>query len=132
MNRSDIAQRYRNYIACLNGQEWARLGDFVADDVSYNGERIGLCGYRSMLEADFEAIPDLSFNIAMLVSEPPVVASRLDFSCTPKAMLFGLPVNGRTVSFSENVFYEFADGRIVSVWSVIDKAAIAAQLAATV
>jgi len=38
------------------------------------------------------------------------------------------PVNGKRVSFTENVFYEFRDGRIEEVWSVIDKAAIASQL----
>jgi predicted ester cyclase len=32
------------------------------------------------------------------------------------------------VSFSENVFYEFRDGKIREVWSVIDKAAIESQL----
>jgi predicted ester cyclase len=39
-------------------------------------------------------------------------------------------VNGRKVSFSENVFYEFRDERIWNVWSVIDKAAIESQLRA--
>jgi predicted ester cyclase len=56
------------------------------------------------------------------------VASRLRFDCTPKGILFGLPVNGKRVSFTENVFYEFRDDRIEKVWSVIDKAAIASQL----
>jgi len=62
------------------------------------------------------------------VAEPPYVASRLRFDCTSKAELFGLPVHGRRVSFCENVFYEFQDGRIAQVWSIIDKTAIAAQL----
>ncbi|TIR46278.1 MAG: ester cyclase, partial [Mesorhizobium sp.] len=39
-----------------------------------------------------------------------------------------LAVNGRRVTFAENVFYEIQDGRIREVWSVIDKAAIQAQL----
>ena len=30
--------------------------------------------------------------------------------------------------FAENVFYQFRDERIAEVWSVIDKAAIEAQL----
>ncbi|MGO4842222.1 ester cyclase, partial [Rhizobiaceae sp. 2RAB30] len=94
----------------------------------YNGDRIGLTGYQAMLEGDFRAIPDLRFNIQLLVSEPPHIASRLRFDCTPAGMLFGLPVNGRRVRFSENVFYDFVDGRIESVWSIIDKAAIEAQL----
>lgn len=95
----------------------------------YNGERIGLAGYRAMLEGDFRAIPDLVFDIRLLIAEPPHVASRLAFDCTPTGVLFGYPVNGRRVAFTENVFYEFRDERIETVWSVIDKAAVASQLA---
>ena len=32
---------YRDYIACLNRQDWAELKHFVHDEVDYNGERIG-------------------------------------------------------------------------------------------
>lgn len=128
MRREELAELYRGYIACLNAQDWANLGQFVDEEVRYNGERIGLSGYRRMLEGDFEAIPDLRFAIELLVSEPPRVAARLHFDCRPKGMLFGLKVNGKRVSFAENVFYEFRNARICEVWSVIDKAEIAAQL----
>jgi predicted ester cyclase len=128
MTSADLSGIYRSYIACLNKQDWPSLGTFVHEDVRYNGKRIGLSGYREMLEGDFRAIPDLSFNIQLLVSEPPYVASRLRFDCTPSGILFGLPVNGRNVRFTENVFYEFEGVRIRNVWSIIDKAAIAAQL----
>jgi predicted ester cyclase len=128
MTRGDLSDIYRGYIACLNNQDWPNLGMFVGEDVHYNGKRIGLSGYRAMLEGDFLAIPDLQFNIRLLISEPPRIASRLHFDCTPRGMLFGLPVNGRRVQFTENVFYEFLDRRIESVWSIIDKAAIESQL----
>jgi predicted ester cyclase len=81
-----------------------------------------------MLENDFETIPDLQFNIELLVCEPPHVASRLKFDCRPKGLFLGLPVNGRRVVFTENVFYRFRDWRVAEVWSVLDKAAIEAQL----
>lgn len=123
-----LAEIYHSYIACLNKQDWPNLGNFVAGNVYYNDTHIGLSGYRKMLEADFRAIPDLHFDIALLITEPPLVASRLIFNCTPTGVLFGLPVNGRRVSFSENVFYEFKNDRIANVWSVIDKAAIAGFL----
>lgn len=128
MPETNLADVYRDYIACLNKQDWPALGQLVHEDVHYNGERVGLSGYREMLEGDFRAIPDLHFEIQLLISEPPRVASRLQFDCTPTGSLFGLPVNGKRVSFAENVFYEFRDGRIEKVWSVIDKAAISAQL----
>jgi predicted ester cyclase len=125
---NELSAIYRDYIACLNKQDWPNLGQFVHEGVHYNGEWIGLAGYRAMLERDFDAIPDIQFDIHLLISEPPRVASRLRFDCRPKGLLFGLPVNGKRVSFTENVFYEFRDQRIENVWSVIDKAAIEAQL----
>jgi predicted ester cyclase len=124
----DLADIYRDYIACLNKQDWPNLGRFVADDARHNDRRVGLSGYRKMLEKDFMEIPDLHFNIQRLVADPPYVASRLLFDCTPKGKFLGLDVNGRRVSFTENVFYRFNAGRIAEVWSVIDKAAIEAQL----
>jgi len=127
MTKADLSDIYQSYIACLNKRDWPKLGQFVDEEVHYNGKRIGLSGYRKMLEGDFRAIPDL-FDTQFLISDPPRVASRLRFDCTPKGFLFGLPVNGKRVSFTENVFYEFKDERIENVWSVIDKAAIESQL----
>ena len=128
MTRAEIAELYRGYIDCLNRQDWDNLRRYVGSDVRHNGRELGLDGYQAMLVGDFQAIPDLRFNIEILVCEPPMIASRLMFDCTPVGTLFGLPVNGTRVRFSENVFYEIERGRIRSVWSVIDKAAVAAQL----
>ena len=128
MVKTDLSDVYRNYIACLNKQEWSRLKQFVHDEVIYNGQQFGIQKYRAMLERDFYEIPDLYFNIRLLISDPPAIASRLEFDCTPKGKFLGLHVNGRRVSFAENVFYEFRRDKIVSVWSVIDKAAVEAQL----
>jgi len=128
MTRNELADLYRGYIDCLNQQDWDRLGDFVHPDVTYNATRVGLDGYRAMLERDFREIPDLVFRIQLLVADPPTVASRLNFNVTPGGEFFGLPINGRQVKFDENVFYEVLDGRFAHVWSVIDKAAIEAQL----
>ena len=128
MIKTDLSDAYRAYIGCLNEQEWPNLGRFVHDDVCYNGRQIGLSGYREMLERDFDEIPDLYFNIQLLISDPPYIASRLTFDCTPKGEFLGLDINGKTVSFAENVFYQFRREKIERVWSVIDKAAVEAQL----
>ena len=128
MQAADVEGFYRQYIACLNARDWVRLADFVGVDVRHNGRPLGLEGYRAMLENDFEEIPDLRFVIDVLVASPTCVGARLRFDCSPRGMFLGLPVNGRRVVFSENVFYEIRDGKIDQVWSVIDKAAIEAQL----
>jgi len=130
MTKTELKGIYRDYIACLNKQDWTRLACFVDNDVSYNGNQIGLTGYRSMLEANFAEIPDLHFKIELLVADPPHIASRLHFNCTPRAKFLNLNINGANISFAENVFYQFHDKKIVQVWSVIDKTAIETQLMA--
>jgi predicted ester cyclase len=128
MTKTALTDLYRGYIACLNRQDWPNLHLIVADDARHNGRPFGLAGYRAMLERDFAEIPDLKFNIEFLICDPPHVASRLRFDCRPKGLFLDLPVNGKRVSFAENVFYQFRDERIAEVWSAIDKAAIEAQL----
>lgn len=128
MSECGLHGLYLSYLDCLNRQDWAHLGSFVAAEVIHNDRRIGLSGYRDMLEGDFRAIPDLRFAPEMVAVDPPHVACRLVFDCAPIGMLFGLPVNGRRVRFHENVFYRFENTRIAQVWSIIDRAAIASQL----
>lgn len=128
MTKTELDAVYRAYIACLNRQDWPSLGQFVHDDAHHNGRKMGVSGYREMLEKDFSDIPDLQFKIEFVISDPPFIASRLHFECAPKGEFLGLPVNGKTVSFSENVFYRFEVGKIHDVWSVIDKVAIESQL----
>ncbi|TFV76380.1 ester cyclase [Bradyrhizobium frederickii] len=128
MTRDELAAIYRDYIGCLNRRDWPALGQFVHEEVAHNARPLGLAGYRAMLERDVREIPDLQFHIEMLISDPPRIAARLRFDCTPAGTFLSLAVNGKRVSFCENVFYEFRDGRIRRVSSVIDKAAIEAQL----
>jgi predicted ester cyclase len=58
------------------------------------------------------------------------VGARLDFRCTPVGEFLGFPPTGRTVEFSENVFYRFREGRIAEVWSLVDREAVRRQMEA--
>ncbi|AXA66578.1 ester cyclase [Pseudomonas oryzihabitans] len=126
---TELGSHYQAYLDCLNRQAWTALGRYVDEAVEHNGRPLGLAGYQAMLEGDHAAIPDLHFTAHLLVVEAPWLAAQLGFDCTPRGELFGLAVNGRRVRFSEHVFYRFENGRIREVRSVIDTAAIAAQLA---
>lgn len=128
MNQAQLTLIYRDYIACLNERDWTKLSEFVDADAVHNGRQIGLAGYRAMLEQNVQDIPDLRFDIDFLVVQPPEIGSRLKFDCRPIGSFLGLAINGRRVIFYENVFYRFDRGRIVEVWSIVDKAAIEAQL----
>lgn len=125
---ADLTGIYRAYIACLNRRAWDELGRFVHDDVVHNGRALGLSGYRDMLEGDVRRIPDLRFAVEVLVCDAATVAARLLFDCTPRGEFLGLAVDGRRIRFAENVLYRFEGGRIETVWSILDRAAVEAQL----
>jgi predicted ester cyclase len=90
MDKIKLSDVYRNYIACLNQQDWSRLEQYVDNNVCYNDKQIGLSGYRKMLERDFYNIPDFHFNIQLLVSDGPYIASRLLFDFSPKGKFLAL------------------------------------------
>lgn len=119
---------YDAYLACLNARDWTALGNFVAADTVHNGRTLGLAGYRAMLEQDYRDIPDLRFQAEFVVADANRLAARLRFDCTPIGTFMGVPLNGRRVVFREHAFYGLRDGKIAEVFSVIDKAAIEAQL----
>lgn len=128
MNSEETEQSYRDYIACLNHRDWSGLHRFVHEDVRHNGRLLGLSGYLTLLQGNVRDIPDLSFEIGQLIASPCRIAARLLFDCTPTGIFMDLPVNGRKVAFAEHAFYEYHDDKIWDVRSVIDKAAIEAQL----
>jgi predicted ester cyclase len=81
-----------------------------------------------MLESDTRATPDLQFVPEILITADQVVSCRLFFQCIPRHAFLGFEPTGRRVSFAEHAFYRFENGRIVQVWSVIDKQAVREQV----
>jgi predicted ester cyclase len=128
LSEPDLSAIYRSYLDCLNRRDWPLLGQFVDEHVVHNGRPFGLAGYRAMLEQDVSDIPDVRFDIELLVTDAHFVASRLRFDCTPAVSFLGLDTAGKRIAFAENVFYRFRDGKIVEVWSLIDRSAIEAQI----
>ncbi len=86
--------------------------------------------YQNLIAGDVAAIPDLFFDIQVLVVAGDWIACRLHFACTPQREFLGLQPNGKAVSFAEHVFYKLRDGKIFEVLSLIDRPAIERQLAA--
>ena len=125
---NDLEARYRAYLDVLNERRLDDLVHFVQDELSYNGETMTRRQYQDLIAADITAIPDLFFDAQIVVASGAQVACRLVFDCTPQHEFLGFSANGERLSFAEHVFYQFRDGRIAAVWSLIDRPAIEAQL----
>lgn len=119
---------YRRYLAALNDRRWHDLGEFVDDDLVYNGRAMRRAEYADMIAKDVAAVPDLLFNAEVIVADDTSIACRLTFDCLPVGEFLGLEPTGRRVSFAEHAFYRFAGDRIAEVWSLIDREAVERQL----
>ena len=124
----NLSKIYEAYIACLNARELERLGEYISEEVIYNGSIIGLSGYKEMIAGNYNDIPDLHFVVDILLSDSSTLASRLSFNCRPINSFLGLKVEGQKILFHEHVFYQFAEGKITQVWSIIDKTEIEKQI----
>lgn len=120
---------YRAYLAALNERRFDDLAEFVHDELTYNDAPMTRRQYRGLLASDAEAIPDLFYDARMIVAAGDRVACRLLFNCAPRLPFLGFTPNGERLTFAEHVFYDFRDGRIAAVTSLIDRYAVQTQLA---
>ena len=104
---------YTDYIACLNARNYDGVSRFVNKDAVHNGRQQGVTGYTQMIKESYESYPWLHFNIVMLVvdEKEESVASRLVLKGEGSAVWDGP---------RENVFYQFRDGKISEVWSMLE------------
>jgi predicted ester cyclase len=107
----------------------AELGAFVHEELTYNGRPMTRLDYQDLIAGDIAAIPDLYFDVHLLVVNGDQIACRLNFHCTPERKFLGLQPNGKSISFSEHVLCRLREGKIYEVWSLLDRAAVAEQLA---
>ncbi|MEY3037942.1 MAG: hypothetical protein RL143_509 [Pseudomonadota bacterium] len=131
LTRDQLKEVYLGYIDCINNRRFGELDKYLCEDVSRNGELLGLSGYIAMLENDYVMIPDLYFKVDLLVFESPYVVSRIHFQCSPIDGFLGFKFSGNQAEFFENVIYQFKGGRISNVMSAIDTSLLAAKFQLT-
>ena len=129
MTEAELEAHYRRYISYLNDRRLDELDEFLHEELTYNGEPETRADYRERIAGDVAAIPDLCFDVQLIVVGGDQIACRLFYDCTPQSEWLGLRPNGESISFAEHVFYKFRERKIYEVWSLLDVASIAQQLA---
>jgi predicted ester cyclase len=129
MTVADTEAFYRRYITYLNDRRVHELDEFVHEELTYNGKPMTRLDYQNLIAGDIAAMPDLYFDVNLLIVNEDQIACRLNFECTPQSDFLGLHPNGKSISFSEHVFYRLRNGKIDEVWSLLDRPAIEEQLA---
>jgi predicted ester cyclase len=131
MDAAGLGQHYRRYIECLNQRQIDQLDEFVHETIRYNGAPMSRDDWKAgPILATVEAMPDFRWTISEIVVAGERVAARLTDTGTLTREWMGLSPTGRSVAFTEMVFYTFTDGRMSEIWSLFDQAGMKAQLMA--
>jgi steroid delta-isomerase-like uncharacterized protein len=119
--------------AVWNGGDFARLLEFVADDiVAHEADPANdlhgpeeLTQYYSALRGAF---PDIHFTVEDQIAEGDRVVTRWTASATHRGTFQGLPPTGKTIRISGIDVNRFAGGRVVECWSIVGELSVLRQL----
>jgi predicted ester cyclase len=108
----DLRDFYRRYLQRCNEHEFARLGEFVHEDVRINDGAGGLGKYIGDLDDAVALAPDYFWDLQhLLVDGNWLSAHSIDRGTT---------TSGRTFTVPEFTIYRIEDGRIAEVWGDFD------------
>jgi predicted ester cyclase len=133
MNQQQISTLYRAYIDCINANTMGtELPLYCQSQVTHNDRLLSLEQYQRLIQESKDAIPDLHFHIdSLLVDEASqMLAVIIRLTGKPTQEINGLKPTGKSVHFSEHVFYQLEAGKIYRVRSLVDWDTVRMQLAA--
>jgi len=104
---------------------------FAANAVVHNSgapDSRTLEGFKQLGAVFLSAFPGGTGIIEDIIVEGNKVVSRLTFRGTHTGDLMGIPPTGKTVTISEMFIHQFAYGKIVESWHLVDQMGMMQQL----
>ena len=115
----------RRFIEILDHRELDRLGDVLSDQVAWHGtggigSLRGVGNYREILAKVFDAFPDSTTRIDILLAEQDKVAIRYTVKATHQHEFLGFPATERKVSMATNMIVRIEGEKIQEIWHGAD------------
>ena len=54
----ELQDFYRRYLACCNERRFADVGEYVHDEIHFNGQPTSLAHYSAAIASNIDAVPD--------------------------------------------------------------------------
>lgn len=129
MPNPDLRQFYERYLAALNAHEFDRMDEFIADEVTLNGNPGNRADVEAVLTGDAEAVPNLRWRLDSLMVDGDRIGARLTNFGTPVKPWLGAAPSGKSFEVTENAVYTVQGGRFIHMAAIHDAESLAAQLA---
>lgn len=129
----DLRARHSAFLDICNARNWSLLPTVISSNIMIQNNPVGLAAFAPFMANMVQQIPDLHFVPELVVADPTnnTLACRFTFTCNPIGEFWGLPINGRKVTFSEHmilVFNDEGEGKIEKCWTIPDIEAVRRQL----
>lgn len=128
MSNRDLRKFYLDYIEVLNSRQLHRLDEFVSDEVTYFGDHITREKIITVITAELDAVPDLSWELTDLRIHGDDLAARLVNTGTPVKAWLGVAPTGASFEIVENAVYRVRVGRFIHMANVHDSETLKQQL----
>ena len=85
-------------------------------------------GFKEFGRVILSAFPGGTSTVEDVIAEGNKVVSRITYRGTHTRDMMGIPPTGKSVTVSETIIDQFADGKIVESWRLFDQMAMMQQL----
>lgn len=123
-NRATIRRLYE----LLSARDYTSVDEIVAPDTVFNGQLVGVEGYRQLITMPRAAFPDFQNTPEEYLAEGDRVVVRWSARGTHLAPLRGLPPTGRRIAVRGIDIFRLVDGRVAESWEVVDRLGMMQQL----
>lgn len=125
----------RDFVAdVLNDKRYDAITEYCHEDIVMHRpggvDVVGLDAYIEHYRRLHRAFPDFDATIEDVLADTDRVGLRLNLTGTHQGELLGHSPTGTTVSFSAQIIYRLADGRIAEEWHESDRLGLLRQLGA--
>lgn len=122
---------FRELVAALNDRDFEAFAATHADDVVLHDHDETVHGIDAAIAhetANYEAFPDMRYDVDDVVAEDGVVAGRWTVTGTHEGAFEGIPPTNETIELSATGFMHVDDGEITEVWLTYDRLGMLQQL----
>ena len=119
----DLKEAYRRYVHSINTLTMKKeFPKYCQPHLTHNTRRLSIDEYRTFIEASFDNIQGLTFNVKEVIvdDEAQQLAARIEFTGRSAKEFMGIPPTGRAIDLCEHVYYAFDEGKITWVWALLD------------
>ncbi len=115
-----------------NKGEFAKIKSFLSErffyKTTFTDEILNADQYIELIQVLREAMPDLSVDIELIMSEDNRVMTQISFFGPVVKKFYGIPASDKIITFPAISIWEIEDNKITSVDTLIDMTTIGRQI----